>query len=373
MADRASSVQRPGWTRSRFAFTVGVMAAGRRERGRGASLSPPNRFERLQVEVDEEDPEARPATRTEFLVDTTQRILSRNDSPDIGFDYSVNPYRGCEHGCAYCYARPTHEFLGFNSGIDFESRIMVKPDAAKLLRKELENPRWKPQVVAMSGVTDCYQPVEKRLLLTRACLEVLVDFRNPVAIVTKNHLVTRDSDLLGELAKFEAAAVYVSITSLDPGLVRSLEPRSSLPAMRLDAVRRLSEAGVPVGVIVAPTIPGLNDQEIPAILSAAADAGAVSAAYTILRLPYAVKDIFRAWLEEHFPDRKEKVLSRLRSLRGGKLNVSNFGTRMRGEGIWADQIRQLFQVSSRKAGLPKREMRLSSTAFRKASGQLELW
>jgi len=346
--------------------------AGQKERGRGATVSPPNRFERLAVEI-EEEPADRPATRTEFLVDSTRTILSRNDSPDIGFNVSVNPYRGCEHGCAYCYARPTHEYLGFNAGIDFESRILVKPNAAELLRKELESPRWRPEVVAMSGVTDCYQPVEKRMRVTRGCLEVLADFRNPVAIVTKNHLVTRDADLLAGLARFDAGAVYISLTSLDPELVRRLEPRSSLPEMRLDAIRRLTEAGVPVGVIVAPTIPGLNDDEMPTILGEAAAAGAITAGYTILRLPYGVKEIFADWLAEHFPDRKEKVLGRLRSLRGGKLNANEFGSRMRGEGIWADQIRQLFCAGCRKAGLPKRRLNFRTDAFRRASGQLELW
>lgn len=341
-------------------------------RGRGARLNPTNRFERLQVEADPgEDVWGSPAT--EFLIDSSQSILSTNESPDIPFDTSVNPYRGCEHGCSYCYARPTHEFLGFSSGLDFERRILVKPEAARLLREALESPKWKPRMVAMSGVTDCYQPVEKRLRLTRSCLEVLADFRNPVGIVTKNHLVTRDADLLGELARFDASAVYLSITTLRSDLARVLEPRASLPAHRLAAIRELTAAGIPVGVAVAPVIPGLNDEEIPAILDAAAAAGAVASGYTVLRLPYAVKEIFSDWLETHFPDRKEKVLGRIHALRSGKLSDSRFGARMRGEGIWAEQIQRLYEVAKRRAGLAGRDIRLSTAAFRRASGQLELF
>ncbi|MBY0398252.1 MAG: radical SAM protein, partial [Thermoleophilia bacterium] len=244
-------------------------------RGRGAAENPAGRFERFQFEPepDPDDPDAtgepgRP--RTTFLIDASRSIIARNDSPDIPFDASINPYRGCEHGCAYCYARPTHEYLGFSAGLDFETKILVKPEAPALLRKALESPRWEPTVVALSGVTDAYQPAERRLRVTRGCLEVLAAFRNPVSIVTKNALVTRDVDLLGELASHRAAAVYVSVTTLEAGLARRLEPRTSPPARRLAAIEALARGGVPAGVLVAPAIPGLNDHEIPAILEAAA-------------------------------------------------------------------------------------------------------
>lgn len=333
--------------------------------GRGSPIQPPNRFERLHVSLDE-DVEEGPAPRTQFYRDAARSIISRNESPDLGFDASINVYRGCEHGCSYCYARPYHEYLGFSSGLDFESRIMVKLDAPELLRAELSHPRWTPQRLAMSGVTDCYQPIERKLEITRRCLQVLADFRNPVAIVTKNHLVTRDRDLLSSLAAHHASCVHISITTLDASLSSRLEPRASRPAHRLAAIRTLSEAGVPVGVLVAPVIPGLNEHEIPAILSAASEAGAQFAGYTVLRLPYAVKDIFRAWLEAHFPDRVERVLGRVREMRGGELNKSSFGERMRGTGAIADEIRQLFQVCLRRHGLNQRYAELSTAAFRRS-------
>lgn len=343
-------------------------------RGRGSALQPANRFERLTVALDEGVDADRPGPRTQFLRDHARSIISRNDSPDVPFDASVNPYRGCEHGCAYCYARPTHEYLGFSSGLDFESRILVKMDAPALLRAELMHPRWKPEVLAMSGVTDCYQPVERKLELTRGCLGVLAEFRNPVGIVTKNHLVTRDRDHLAELAAFSAARVLLSITTFDPALSSRLEPRASRPARRLEAIRELSDAGIPVGVLIAPVIPGLNEHEIPAILAAAADAGAKFAGYTMLRLPHAVKDVFRAWLETHFPDRVDRVLNRVRDLRGGQLNVSTFGERFRGEGPLAEEIRNLFRVSVRRAGLNQDRSTLSTAAFRRPPGpQLELF
>lgn len=340
---------------------------------RGATINPRGRFEQLEVELDEEfEHEARnPATA--YLRDDAQSLISYNDSPDIGFRASLNPYRGCEHGCAYCYARPFHEYLGFSAGLDFETRIMVKMGAPELLRSELASPKWQPQPLAMSGVTDCYQPVERKLQITRGCLKVLTEFRNPVGIVTKNHLVTRDLDLLSELAQFSAASVHISITTLDSGLARRLEPRASSPAHRLAAVARLSEAGIPVGVLVAPVIPGLTEHEIPAILQAAAQAGAQRAGYTLLRLPYGVKDIFSAWLEEHVPGSKEKILGRIRELRGGELNDSRFGARMHGQGRYADEIAQLFAVAETRAGFGKPTRSLSVASFRNPAGeQLEL-
>ena len=334
-------------------------------RGRGAADNPANRFEPLYLEPDKDwNPKQDPAPTTRFFRDTSKTIINYNDSPDIGFNASVNPYRGCEHGCIYCYARPTHEYLGFSAGLDFESKIMVKEHAPELLRLELASRKWKPQVIAMSGVTDCYQPIERRLKLTRRCLEVLAGFRNPVGIVTKNHLVTRDIDLLQELARYKAAAVFVSVTTLDSALTPKLEPRASLPTRRLAAINALSMAGIQTGVMVAPVIPALNDHEVPKIIEAAANAGACFAGYVVLRLPFGLGPLFEDWLTRHFPDRKEKVLNRLRALRDGRINDADFGKRMRGEGIFADQIEAMFDVACRRAGMEGRRPEISAAAFR---------
>lgn len=346
-------------------------------RGRGAAQNPKICFEAAEYVPDLEafDPDE-PGPRTQLLRDHTRGIIARNDSPDIPFEASVNPYRGCEHGCIYCFARPTHEYLGFSAGLDFETRILVKHEAAELLRRELASPRWTPQPIAMSGVTDPYQPVERGLGITRGCLEVLAEFRNPVAIVTKNHLVTRDVDLLGELASHQAAVVNISITSLDEKLQRVMEPRASTPARRLEAVRRVSQAGIPVRVLVAPVIPGLTDHETPAILAAAAEAGATAASYIPLRLPYGLKELFEEWLETHFPDRKDKVLNRIRAMRGGKLYDAQWGTRMRGEGLFADHMEALFTTAARKLGLTRHIPPLSTAAFRRPhdpAGQIGLF
>lgn len=342
---------------------------------RGAAENPPNRFEKVHLERDEDwNPEEDSLPRTQFLKDSSKSIIAYNDSPDIGFEASINPYRGCEHGCIYCYARPFHEYLGFSSGLDFETKIMVKENAPQLLREELSSPKWKPQVIAISGVTDCYQPIERKLKITRGCLEVLAEFRNPVGIITKNFLVTRDIDLLTELARHNAVHVNISLTTLDTELRKIMEPRTSPPAARLEAVRRLSEAGVRVGILMAPIIPGLTDHEIPAVLDAAAKAGAKTAGHVTLRLPHAVAPLFEKWLETHFPDRKEKVLNRLRAMRGGKLYESKWGERMRGEGIFAQQIDQMFDVARRKAGIGERGWDLSTAAFRRPGGaQLQLF
>jgi DNA repair photolyase len=338
-------------------------------RGRGSASNPTNRFEKITLERDPDwNPEEDPAPRTQFLRDNSQSIISYNNSPDIPFDAGINPYRGCEHGCSYCYARPTHEYLGFSAGLDFESRIMVKENAPELLRKELSSPKWKPQELAMSGVTDCYQPIEKKLQITRRCLEVLAEFRNPVTIITKNFLVTRDLDLLRELAKYQAVQVNLSINSLDTELARKLEPRASSPKQRLAAIETLSKAGVPVGVLVAPVIPALNDHEIPSVLAAAKAAGAGWAHTEVLRLPLTVAPVFQTWLEQHFPEKKEKVLNRIKAIRGGKLNDPRFGSRMRGEGIFADQISQMFQVARRKVGLAEATPNVSTGAFRRPEG-----
>jgi DNA repair photolyase len=340
---------------------------------RGATINPAGRFEKLEVSLDEGfDAEAR-NPETVYLRDDTQTVISYTDSPDIDFGASINPYRGCEHGCAYCYARPYHEYLGFSAGLDFETRILVKVAAPELLRGELSSPRWRPQLLAMSGVTDCYQPIERKLQLARRCLQVLAEFRNPVTIVTKNYLVTRDADILRDLAAFEAACVNLSITTLDAGLARRLEPRASLPGHRLKAIERLSSDGIPVAVLVSPVIPGLNDHEMPAILSAARRAGAKRAGYSLLRLPYGVKEIFSEWLAQHLPDSREKILGRIRDVRGGALNDSRFGKRMRGEGAQADSIRRLFEICVAREGLNKEPFRLSTGAFRNPAGQqLEL-
>jgi len=343
-------------------------------KGRGTSANPPNRFESLQREQWlEDEAEAPPHPLTQFLPDVSKSIISTNDSPDVGFTASVNPYRGCEHGCAYCYARPTHEYLGFSAGLDFETKIMVKERAPELLRDALSHPSWQPQVVAMSGVTDCYQPIERKWELTRRCLRVLAEFRNPVVIITKNFLVTRDLDLLWELARFQAVGVMISITTLKPDLCGVMEPRTSRPARRLEAVRLLAQAGVPVGVNIQPVIPGLTDEEIPAIVKVAVEAGARFAASAPVRLPHGVKDLFVQWLETHFPNRKDKVLHRIQSVRGGKLNDPNFHTRMQGEGEWARQIRELFRLAAMKYGLPQSWPALSTASFRRPTPQLPLF
>ncbi len=342
--------------------------------GRGASDYPANRFDAAHYEIapDADEP-ASVALRTELIADHSKSILSENDSPDIGFRFSLNPYRGCEHGCIYCYARPTHETLGYSAGLDFESKIMVKYNAPELLRQKLMHKHWQGELISMASVTDCYQPVERPLRITRGCLEVLAEFRNPVSIITKNHLVTRDIDLLGELARHHAVAVFISVTTLQSELVAIMEPRTSSPQRRLAAITALSQAGIPTGVLVAPVIPGLTDQQMPDILKAAAAAGATFAGYTPLRLPYAVKDLFQTWLREHKPDRAEKILNRIRSMRGGKLNDSNFATRMKGEGIFADQIENLFELSARRAGLQAHYPAMSSAAFRRPGAQLGLF
>jgi DNA repair photolyase len=342
--------------------------------GRGAADNPSNRFDKLTYLADPEatDSDA-PRPATEFLRDASRTILARNESPDVGFDVSINPYRGCEHGCVYCFARPSHETLGFSSGLDFETKILVKEDAPELLRTELAHPKWTPQVIAISGVTDAYQPIERQLRLTRRCIEVLAEFRNPTLIVTKNHLVARDCDLLADLARDGAAGVFLSVTTLDSELQRAMEPRASAPERRLEAIRTLAEADVPVGVLVAPVVPCLTDHEMPAILRAAAAAGARFAGYVPLRLPYAVKDLFDRWLADHFPDRREKVLRRIRDLRGGKLNDPRFGSRLRGQGIFAEEIARLFAIACRRAGIVDGRVELSTAAFRRpAERQLSL-
>jgi len=283
----------------------------------------------------------------------------------VGFDASINVYRGCEHGCTYCFARPTHEYLGLSAGLDFETKIFVKEDAPELLRDELSKPSWKPTPLGMSGVTDPYQPIERKLGITRKCLEVMVEFRQPVLVITKNHLVTRDVDLLAELATHHAAAAYLSITTLDATLARHMEPRTSSPQKRLEAVEVLAKAGIPTGVLVAPVIPGITDHELPRIIEAAANAGAKSAGYVMLRLPYGLKELFEGWLDAFEPEKKEKVLSRMRELSGGKLYNSEWKTRQRGTGVYADQIKQMFRVACARHHMNEGRFEVSAAAFRR--------
>ncbi len=336
-------------------------------RGRGASHNPKNRFETLELSPDPSEwnmEDEVPGRNTIFYKDTTRTVLARNNSPDIGYDVSLNPYRGCEHGCVYCYARPTHEYLGFSLGLDFETKIMVKEEAPELLRRELAAPRWRPQVIGMGGVTDSYQPVERKLGLTRRCLEVLLDFRNPVTLVTKSHLITRDVDLLQELNALGAVSVAISLTTLNDDLWRVMEPRAASPARRLEAVRTLADAGIHVGVLTSPIIPGLNDVEIPNLVGAASEAGAQFAGYGLVHLPYGLKELFADWTKATFPERADKILNRIREMRGGKLNDPRFGHRMRGEGPFADSVADLHRLACKRAGLPKPRFYLSTKHFR---------
>ena len=367
-------------------------------KGRGVRVNPTGRFERLRIEPDldaladdlsnellarrGEGPDTSsdeaewagdgalpPAPSTQVIPDASRTALTGNKSPDIPFSVSLNPYRGCEHGCAYCYARPTHEYLGFSAGLDFETKILVKERAPQLLRKELSARNWKPQVVAISGVTDAYQPLERRLEVTRRCIEVFAEFRNPISVITKSSLVTRDIDLFRQLAEDNAVSVLLSITTLNPELQRVLEPRASSSKERLRAIEKLANAGIPTGIMVAPILPGLTDMETPALLEAAASAGASWAGQTVLRLPHGVRELFDDWLRTHRPLRRKKVLSRLESLRGGRLNDPRFGTRMRGEGRFAAQIADLFRLSARRHGLDGGAPTLSTAAFRRPGGR----
>ncbi len=334
-------------------------------KGRGANYNPANRFELLFTEKDVDwDPSEGPTVKTEYFKDFTKSILSVSNSPDMGRMVSVNPYRGCEHGCIYCYARPTHEYFGLSAGVDFESKIFVKEDAPELLRKEFLKKNWKAEVLMLSGNTDCFQPGERKLEITRRCLQAMLEFYNPVSVITKNHLVTRDIDILKEMAKKECACVNVSITTLDKNLARKMEPRASTPHDRLEAIAKLSQAGIPTRVMVAPILPGLTDHETPAILKAAKEAGAQGAGSVVLRLPYANKDLFLNWLDEHFPDRKNKIILRLKSLHNGKLYDSTWGQRHSGSGAYALQIEQLFDVSCRKLGLNDGRIQLTTENFR---------
>jgi DNA repair photolyase len=304
-----------------------------------------------------------PPLRTTLTRDATRTILARNTSPDVPFDRSINPYRGCEHGCIYCFARPTHAYLGLSPGLDFETKILFKPEAAKLLEAELASPKYRCDVVAMGTNTDPYQPVERELKITRQILRVLSDFNNPVGIVTKNHMVTRDIDILADMAKRNLAEVFLSVTTLDKALARDMEPRASAPHRRLDAIRELSAAGIPTGVMTAPMIPGLNDHEMESILEAASEAGATRAGFTVLRLPLEIKDLFDEWLRANRPDRAERVLSLIRQMRGGALYQAEFGLRMRGEGPIAQLLAARFAAAVKRLGLNRIRYRLDTLRF----------
>lgn len=344
---------------------IGEKMAKRKLPGRGATLNPPNRYERVEVAWEPDEWEEESAEPTQYFRDNSRTVLAENSSPDVPFRFSLNPYRGCEHGCVYCYARPTHEYLGFSAGLDFERRILVKENAPELLRAAFASPQWQPEPVALSGNTDCYQPIERHLGLTRRCLEVFREFRNPVVVVTKSALVLRDIDLLQELSQDNLVRVGISITTLDASLARLLEPRAAQPERRLHALSTLASAGVRTMVMVAPIIPGLNDEEIPQILAAAREAGAMAASYVLLRLPRPVDDLFADWLRQHFPNRFHRVLGRVRQCREGKLYRSEFGTRKTGTGPYAEQIRQLFAVASRRFGLDRPLPELNTQLFRR--------
>ncbi|MBS0187486.1 MAG: PA0069 family radical SAM protein [Planctomycetes bacterium] len=351
-------------------------------RGRGAGLNPGNRFESVRLHVlgehlDELAAEHPTGTQvaTRILPDRTRSIINPVDSPDLSMKWTVNPYRGCEHGCIYCYARPGHEYLGMSGGLDFETVILAKHDAPELLRKELARPSWRGEAITMSGVTDCYQPVEKDLRLTRRCLELMAECRQAVGIITKSKLVLRDLDLLGKLNEHRAVHVAISVTSLDNRTASLMEPRASSPRDRLEAIRTLSKAGIPVTVMTAPIVPGINDHEIPAILEAAAEAGATSAGWVMLRLPFQIKDLFLEWLQRHFPDRSQKVESFIRDVRSGALYDHRPFTRQRGEGPLAQHIGATFKLFARKHGLSNGRATLNEEAFVRPQegGQLGLF
>lgn len=334
--------------------------------GRGALSNATSRYDdekRIRTNDGWDIEDELPPLRTTLTRDATRTIIARNSSPDIPFDRSINPYRGCEHGCIYCFARPTHAYLGLSPGLDFETKILFKPEAAALLTAELASPKYRCDVVAMGTNTDPYQPVERDLKITRQILRVLSDFNNPVGIVTKNHLITRDIDILGDMAKRNLAEVFLSITTLDRDLARTMEPRASAPHRRLDAIRELAAAGIPVGVMTAPMIPGLNDHEMEAILDASAAAGATRAGYTALRLPLEIKELFEEWLRANRPDRAERILSLVRQMRGGELYKAEFGTRMKGEGPIAQLLSQRFAAAVKRLDLNRVRYRLDTMRF----------
>jgi DNA repair photolyase len=352
-------------------------------KGRGAAVQPANPYLPVRLEADFEhvagdaeylDQLGRPPT--EYFPDDSKTVVTENDSPDVGFRYSVNPYRGCSHGCSYCYARPYHEYMGLSAGLDFETKVFVKYHAAEQLRQFLARPQWKCETIVFSGVTDCYQPAEREFRITRGCIEVAAECRQPIGIITKNALVTRDIDLLQRLAEHGAVRVSLSITTLDSTLARVMEPRTSSPEARLRAIRELTSAGIPTNVMTAPIIPGLNDSEMPAILAAAREAGAEWAGYVLLKLPRTVKEVFTDWIRRAYPDRADKVESLIRSTRDGKLTDSQFGRRQVGTGQIAELIADTFALWTKKLGYRDEHGKLNADAFNPpapTSGQLRLF
>lgn len=350
-------------------------------KGRGAGSNPEGRFETRRVEAADdgwmkEPADELPPLETTVTAERARHIITRNDSPDVPFEQSINPYRGCEHGCVYCFARPAHAYVNLSPGLDFETRLFYKADAARLLEEELARPGYVCKAINFGANTDPYQPIERDLKVTRSLLEVLQRFRHPLTIVTKSALVERDIDILSDMARDALVSVFLSVTTLDAGLKRALEPRAPAPVARLGVMRKLNEAGIPVGVLVAPVIPAVNDHEIEAILEACAAAGARSAGYVMLRLPYEVKTLFREWLTNHMPERAERVMSLIRGMREGKENDPRFGSRMHATGSYAELIAQRFKVCSRRLGLDQgRGFQLSTAYFqarRAAGGQLDL-
>jgi DNA repair photolyase len=352
----------------------------RAHKGRGSITNRPSTRFNLPDRYDFDDgwtPEeqAHLARRKTILgIDTARTIITRNTSPDVGFSQSINPYKGCEHGCIYCFARPTHAYLDLSPGLDFETRIFRKPDAAKLLREELSDRRYKPGGMVLGINTDAYQPTERTEKITRSCLEVLYEFRHPIHLITKSALIQRDLDILGPMAALRLVTATLSVTTLDRDVARIMEPRAATPSRRIDTIRALRQAGVPVGVLAAPLVPGLTCHELENILKAAAEAGADSAGYNLVRLPYEIKVLFEEWLRENFPDRAEKVLNRIRECRGGRLNDPNFGSRMKGQGQYADMIRQRFILAVKKYGLNRSAREgMDYSQFRGGDPQLVLF
>lgn len=340
----------------------------RRHRGRAALSNRDGRYEQLHHEAVDDgwgsDDAALPPLPTTVVEERTRTVIARNQSPDVPFEQSINPYRGCEHGCVYCYARPTHAYLGFSPGLDFETRLFAKPKAAELLRQELWRPGYRCKVIALGTNTDPYQPIERKRQITRQVLAVLADFCHPVTIVTKSALVERDIDILAGMARQQLAQVTLSITTFNRELARRMEPRATAPQRRLEAVRRLAQAGIPTAVLVAPVIPGLNDDEIESILEACAHAGAQSADYVFLRLPLEIKDLFQEWLTVHYPLKKQRVMSLIRQSREGRENDPRFRTRMTGTGAYADLIARRFAVTCKRVGLERNAMALDTTRFK---------
>jgi len=349
-------------------------------KGRGATINPEGRFEsRVRESVDDDwdtqPDEELPKLETTVTEEIAKSIIARNESPDVGFNQSINPYRGCEHGCIYCYARPTHAYLNLSPGLDFETKLFAKVNAAELLREELSHPGYQCDVIALGANTDPYQPIEREFRITRQILEVLAECEHPVGIATKSSMVERDLDLLAPMAQQRLAHVFVSITTLDHEIARRLEPRAAAPQRRLQTIKTLSEAGVPCGVLVAPVIPVLTDSAVEKVLEAAREAGATMAGYVLLRLPYEVKDLFKAWLEEHYPLKASHVMSRVRDMRGGKEYDPEFGSRMRGEGKFAELLAKRFKVACQRLGFNRNRESLDTARFRppQRGGQMALF